>query len=528
MRKCTNCGGMIPDNAKFCLECGSKVEALVPTCPNCGEEVPKGKFCPNCGASMTTVKATFTKTETLEFEATQKTVKGVFDEDYFSSPSSSKKTKKFDDSFEDLLDTKIKQKKESEVKEKLSSFKYEEYSKGKYIITKFVDFLEVVVEVPSEVIAIADNAFEDSDIIEIKLSEGIKSIGKRAFANCKHLKKINFPKSLKKIGDEAFYNCSKLNVEIPSSVEIVGDNLFNKKEEAKQANPEPQNNQNAQPRIYEGNKIVYYDCYLSYYGNYSDELFKLLLKYGYEDNSNLVDLITNAKTVCIFLKSNASYDEVLEMRKEFKKVNAFVMIKAFWTDLDYSKRKAYDEVEMMYQNKFGEPYESQWFINEYTQNLNLRIRDMQNANEDVIKILQEMEVCSYDEARGILNFQNYGFSRYFSMNEIKLYAQKLNDLGFISQFDVIKFSNSELFMSATSTTDELFCIRGYFNYNKQDYAALTLIDNDEWVTSGYLDFYKFDKLSDQCFSYTMVEDDELNNKLLNAYEKYVLPNLNKK
>ena len=85
MRKCTNCGGMIPDNAKFCLECGSKVEALVPTCPNCGEEVPKGKFCPNCGASMTTVKATFTKTETLEFEATQKTVKGVFDEDYFST-----------------------------------------------------------------------------------------------------------------------------------------------------------------------------------------------------------------------------------------------------------------------------------------------------------------------------------------------------------------------------------------------------------------------------------------------------------
>lgn len=49
---CAKCGAKLPKNAKFCLQCGEKVqeehiEQIV--CPNCGKTVAKGKFCPECG-----------------------------------------------------------------------------------------------------------------------------------------------------------------------------------------------------------------------------------------------------------------------------------------------------------------------------------------------------------------------------------------------------------------------------------------------------------------------------------------------
>lgn len=53
--KCANCGNSLPANAKFCLECGTKVENLADNemiCPECGKKTPKGKFCMECGASL--------------------------------------------------------------------------------------------------------------------------------------------------------------------------------------------------------------------------------------------------------------------------------------------------------------------------------------------------------------------------------------------------------------------------------------------------------------------------------------------
>ena len=50
--KCANCGNILPPNAKFCLECGTKVEQLAENemiCPACGKKTPKGKFCMECG-----------------------------------------------------------------------------------------------------------------------------------------------------------------------------------------------------------------------------------------------------------------------------------------------------------------------------------------------------------------------------------------------------------------------------------------------------------------------------------------------
>ena len=53
--KCANCGNTLPQNAKFCLECGTKVENLAENemiCPACGKKTTKGKFCMECGASL--------------------------------------------------------------------------------------------------------------------------------------------------------------------------------------------------------------------------------------------------------------------------------------------------------------------------------------------------------------------------------------------------------------------------------------------------------------------------------------------
>ena len=53
--QCANCGNTLPANAKFCLECGAKVENLAENemiCPACGKKTAKGKFCMECGASL--------------------------------------------------------------------------------------------------------------------------------------------------------------------------------------------------------------------------------------------------------------------------------------------------------------------------------------------------------------------------------------------------------------------------------------------------------------------------------------------
>ena len=53
--ECPNCKNKLPKNAKFCLECGTKIEFKANNetiCPSCGKNTPKGKFCVECGASL--------------------------------------------------------------------------------------------------------------------------------------------------------------------------------------------------------------------------------------------------------------------------------------------------------------------------------------------------------------------------------------------------------------------------------------------------------------------------------------------
>ena len=53
--QCPTCGKLLPENAKFCLECGTKIELLGENemiCPSCGKKTPKGKFCMECGSPL--------------------------------------------------------------------------------------------------------------------------------------------------------------------------------------------------------------------------------------------------------------------------------------------------------------------------------------------------------------------------------------------------------------------------------------------------------------------------------------------
>lgn len=49
---CKKCGKELPEKAKFCLKCGTKVEKEL-ICPSCGMKLPEGSnFCMECGYSL--------------------------------------------------------------------------------------------------------------------------------------------------------------------------------------------------------------------------------------------------------------------------------------------------------------------------------------------------------------------------------------------------------------------------------------------------------------------------------------------
>lgn len=53
--KCAKCNSPLPPNAKFCLDCGERVVSVREnevSCPSCGKTVPKAKFCGECGAEL--------------------------------------------------------------------------------------------------------------------------------------------------------------------------------------------------------------------------------------------------------------------------------------------------------------------------------------------------------------------------------------------------------------------------------------------------------------------------------------------
>ena len=51
MTTCQHCGADMPNDLKFCRECGSSM-AAIRSCPSCGAADEGGRFCGNCGATL--------------------------------------------------------------------------------------------------------------------------------------------------------------------------------------------------------------------------------------------------------------------------------------------------------------------------------------------------------------------------------------------------------------------------------------------------------------------------------------------
>ena len=62
-----------------------------------------------------------------------------------------------------------------------------------------------------------------SDIKSVVISDGVTSIGYRAFSGCNNMTSVSIPNSVTSIGGNAFYGCSSLtSISIPRSVGSIG------------------------------------------------------------------------------------------------------------------------------------------------------------------------------------------------------------------------------------------------------------------------------------------------------------------
>jgi hypothetical protein len=85
------------------------------------------------------------------------------------------------------------------------------------------------IEIPASVTSIRERAFEGcSGLTSIEISSSVISIGKSAFSFCSGLTSIEIPSSVTSIGGWAFYGCQNADIVIDNSEEnvTVGRNAF--------------------------------------------------------------------------------------------------------------------------------------------------------------------------------------------------------------------------------------------------------------------------------------------------------------
>ena len=88
-------------------------------------------------------------------------------------------------------------------------------------------------------------------ITEVKISEGVTSIGTRAFFPCKNLNIVKIPDSVTSIGDKAFWFCDNLSeIILPDSITSIGADAF---DSTAYANDEVNWNENM---LYLGNYLI--------------------------------------------------------------------------------------------------------------------------------------------------------------------------------------------------------------------------------------------------------------------------------
>ena len=87
---------------------------------------------------------------------------------------------------------------------------------------------DVVISDTLGITEIGSNAFQyNTDIVSIRIPEGVIAIDDYAFSGCSNLTSITLPNSLETIGEGAFYGCSSLtSISIPEEVKAIENYTF--------------------------------------------------------------------------------------------------------------------------------------------------------------------------------------------------------------------------------------------------------------------------------------------------------------
>ncbi len=106
---------------------------------------------------------------------------------------------------------------------------------GYFVVKNVPDLLieDGKLEIPGHIhglpVIIGSSAFttaEKRTLTNVTLDEGIVKIEANAFNGCKKLSSVTLPETLVEIGNSAFYQCGFTSVEIPASVEKIGEKAF--------------------------------------------------------------------------------------------------------------------------------------------------------------------------------------------------------------------------------------------------------------------------------------------------------------
>ena len=84
-----------------------------------------------------------------------------------------------------------------------------------------------IIYVPSNVVTIKNNAFENMAMTAVFIPSSVKTIEKHAFLNCTSLKTVIFESDFRHLDDGVFQNCSSLSfLSNLKTIEFLGDNAI--------------------------------------------------------------------------------------------------------------------------------------------------------------------------------------------------------------------------------------------------------------------------------------------------------------
>ena len=83
------------------------------------------------------------------------------------------------------------------------------------------------VEIPEGVTTVGQLAFRRSELTGVLIPDGVETLEKMAFGECKGLTHVDIPNTVKSIGESAFFACDDLDtITLPDSITDIGNNAF--------------------------------------------------------------------------------------------------------------------------------------------------------------------------------------------------------------------------------------------------------------------------------------------------------------